>query len=70
MFKDCFNQEIKDGDDVLISIDDVIYCGIVLGLTETKIEIVRQVWEGDKEIMIHHTYYSQEGNKLSNIYRL
>ena len=51
MFKDCFGQEIKDGDDVLIS-------------------IVRQVWEGDKEIMVHHTYYSQEGNKLSNIYRL
>ena len=72
MFKDCFDKEIKDGDDVLISIDNIIYAGIVLEISETKIEIVRQVWYGDEEIMVHHTYYNYGygSNKLSNIYKI
>ena len=68
-FKDCFDKEIKYGDDVLISVENVIHCGVVLEMTENKIVISIQVWFGENEIMKEETYYNN-GENLRNIYKL
>ena len=72
MFKDCFGRPLRDGDDVIVSIENVLYSGIVMKELDSIIIIFYNYWEEGKE-KEHDLQYGLtdlvEG-KLMNIYRI
>ena len=72
-YLDCFGYPLKDGDDVLISIDNVIYSGIIIEMTDEYFVVDYQIWknEGDEEIIKNIKYYNYDAvqGKFLNIYK-
>lgn len=76
-FVDCFEYEIRKGDDVLIAFDNInqevptIYCGIIIEVTEEYVKLVWQQWVSEIESSYEHVIYKKnEGiNHLTNIYK-
>ena len=71
-FLDCFDKELKDGDDVIISINDVLYCGIILEMTDECFIIDYQTWKGEEEIIKSIKYYNYDmiNGKFLNIFKI
>ena len=72
MFKDCFGRPLRDGDDVIVSIENVLYSGIVMKELDSIIIIFYNYWEEGKE-KEHDLQYGLTDlvkGKLMNIYRI
>ena len=71
-YLDCFGYQLKDGDDVLVSIDDIIYCGIILEMNDEFFVIDYQTWKGEEEIIKRIRYYVYDAvqGKFRNIYKI
>lgn len=68
---DCFGKELKEGDDILIAINNTIHAGIIHKITETYIEYDEQIWVKDEEVIITHTSdFGRLGYKFKYIYKL
>ena len=68
---DCFGKELKEGDDILITINNTFHAGIIHKITETHLEYDEQIWAKDKEVIITHTVdFGRFGYKLKNIYKI
>jgi hypothetical protein len=71
-YLDCFGYQLKDGDDVLVSIYDIIYCGIISEMTDEYFVIDYQTWKGEEEIIKRIKYYNYDTikGKFLNIYKI
>jgi len=72
MFKDCFGKVLKDGDDVIVSIDNVLYDGIVLKELNDLIIISYHYWKhrGEIEHDLQYTSSNLVDGKLLNVYKI
>lgn len=72
MFKDCFGNKLQDGDDVIISVDDILHSGIVMKVLDDFIIIYYNNWVDGKEKEYDLQYHlsDTDGGKLQNIYKL
>lgn len=71
-FNDCFGYKLKESDDIIISIDDILYDGFISKIYDNIIEIIYHYWKNDKEIEKSIKYYDfdMHDNKLQNIYKI
>lgn len=84
-FVDCFDKELKQGEDILYAINKeigytaggyvtykpVIVCGIIVEIKDDKLTISYQEWQGEDEIINEVSFESSgEITKLGGIYKL
>ena len=75
-FKDCFNNSVYLGDDILIAeIDEdrhpIIYCGIVYEITDSWVEYSIQHWVNDEEIITNiRRDFKNNDKRFKNIYKI
>lgn len=71
LYFDCFNNILENGDDIVISISNKLYCGIVLECTNEYILISYQKYKNGKEISRTKKIHPDALNcYLSNIYKI
>lgn len=72
MFLDCFGKRLRAGDDVIITIDDVLYDGFVVDVYGDMILFTYhyQYDEEDLDRDIKYYDYDTHKNKLLNIYKI
>ncbi len=71
LYFDCFNNILEEGDDIVISISNKLYCGIVLECTNDYILISYQSYKNGKEISRSKKITPDALNcYLSNIYKI
>lgn len=71
-FNDCFGYKLTESDDIIISINDILYDGVISKIYNNIIEIIYHYWKNDKEIEKSIKYYDfdMHDNKLQNIYKI
>jgi hypothetical protein len=71
LYFDCFNNILEEGDDIVISINNKLHCGIVLECTNDYILIDYQSYKNGKEIS-HFKKITPDALNcyLSNIYKI
>lgn len=68
---DCFGKELKEGDDILIAINNTFHCGMIHKITKEYIEYDEQIWVKGEEIIITHTGdFMRFGYQFKDIYKL
>ena len=73
MFTDCFGKALATGDDVIVSLGrNRLHCGIVMEVSETRLEIACQYWDGDREYTRRKVFDGEEGKarKIDSIYKI
>ena len=79
MFKDCFGKPLREGDDVIVSVEDNVLCdGIVLNDGGNFIIIGYHYWVNEKEMERTLSYHMTDGDmglifingKFVNVYKI
>lgn len=73
MFYDCFDKELKEGDDIVVACvnengEPYILCGIVEETVNSYIKYSIQIWDDEKEIIKHCKVSGK--HKLENICKI
>lgn len=73
MFTDFLGRELIDGEDVIVSLgQNRLHCGVVMETGATKLEIICQYWNGDREYSCMKVFEGEDGkvNRLPSVYKI
>lgn len=72
MWKDCFGKKLSVGDDVIITINNCLYSGIITEMNDKCCRLFYNNWVDDKEEEFGVFFHSSnhEDNKLKNVYKI
>ena len=72
MWKDCFDKKLSVGNDVIITINNCLYSGIITKITNECCCLLYNSWVDDKEeefgVFFHTSNHSD--NKLKDVYKI
>lgn len=77
VWKDCFGRELKNGEDVIIAINDAwneprLYSGIILEMNDAQCFVTYNSWDGEEETVYDTTIcdFQYEDGIVKCIYKI